>query len=260
MMGATKQVAEALVADRARRARGRFTVVRFGNVLGSAGSVVPLFKHQIETGGPVTVTDPECRRYLMTIREAVGLTLLAGLGGDESLYVLEMGEPIRILDLARLMITLSGHVPDREIPIVFTGLRPGEKRHERLMTAAEASSARRFRDGILAVRGAKPVPDLESRLESLARAADEGDRVRLLRLLAETSVDYTPLEPSPPGAPGADAPGTTRSVIGDSSSGSGNSGGSGSSRDGSAPYSGSGPSSIPPPAPTLASSGHSSSS
>jgi FlaA1/EpsC-like NDP-sugar epimerase len=192
VMGASKQLAEMLVRHHDRRSSTRFTVVRFGNVLGSAGSVVPLFRQQISRGGPVTVTDRECTRFLMTIREAVGLVLLAGLGGDADLYVLDMGEPIRVLDLARLMITLTGKVPDREIPIVFTGLRPGEKLHERLMTATEAASARTFREGVLAVDGAPPPPDLEERLDALAAAAAAADRVRIRSLLSELVIAYTP--------------------------------------------------------------------
>src|SRR5262249_2884898 len=142
VMGSTKKLAELLVRDRARGSRTSFTVVRFGNVLGSAGSVVPLFKQQIAAGGPVTVTHPECRRFLMTIREAVGLVLLAGLGGYGVLCVLEMGEPIRILALARLMVAMAGLVPDQDIPIVFTGLRPGEKLDEDVMTEEEESASR----------------------------------------------------------------------------------------------------------------------
>jgi FlaA1/EpsC-like NDP-sugar epimerase len=192
VMGASKQLAEMLVRHHAHRSSTRFTVVRFGNVLGSAGSVVPLFRQQIARGGPVTVTHKDCTRFLMTIREAVGLVLMAGLGGDDDLYVLEMGEPIRVLDLARLMITLSGRVPEREIAITFTGLRAGEKLHERLMTEKEASGARPFREGILAVDGAAPPADLESRLDALAVAAAAADRVRILELLGGLVVGYTP--------------------------------------------------------------------
>ena len=123
-MGASKRLAEFIVRDEAQRSQVRFTVVRFGNVLGSAGSVVPLFKAQIAAGGPVTVTHPECTRYLMTIREAVGLVLLAGLNHPADLCILEMGEPIRILDLARLMITMAGRVPDDGHPDRVHGPAP----------------------------------------------------------------------------------------------------------------------------------------
>ncbi len=192
VMGATKQLAELVVRYHDRRSATRFTVVRFGNVLGSAGSVVPLFKQQIARGGPVTVTHPECTRFLMTIREAVGLVLMAGLGGDDDLYVLEMGEPIRVLELARLMITLAGSVPDREIPITFTGLRPGEKLHERLMTEAEAKSARTFAEGVRAVDGAPPPRDLEQRVDALAVAAGAADRAGIVDLLQGLVTGYVP--------------------------------------------------------------------
>src|SRR5262249_23213938 len=137
IMGASKRVAELLVREIARHSRTAFTAVRFGNVLGSAGSVVPVLKEQIERGGPVTVTHPECTRYFMTIPEAVGLVLLAGLGGYGELCILDMGEPIRIADLAAHMITMAGLVPGTDIPIVFTGLRPGEKLAETLLTEEE---------------------------------------------------------------------------------------------------------------------------
>ncbi|HET8646051.1 MAG TPA: SDR family NAD(P)-dependent oxidoreductase, partial [Vicinamibacteria bacterium] len=151
VMGATKRAAELLAGHLARGSGATYTTVRFGNVLGSAGSVVPLFKAQIAAGGPVTVTDRECRRYLMTIGEAVGLVLVAGLGGHGDLCVLEMGEPILILDLARLMITLAGFVPEDEIPIAFTGLRPGEKLEERLMSPDEEARSRRVSEAIRVV-------------------------------------------------------------------------------------------------------------
>ena len=196
VMGATKRVAELLLQHHAARSRTCFTTVRFGNVLGSAGSVVPLFKEQIARGGPVTVTHADCRRYLMTIPEAVGLVLLAGLGGHGELLILEMGEPIRILDLARMMISLSGHVPDQDIPIVITGLRPGEKLDEELMTLEEAAASREIRPKVRSVQGPPPPADLlESvvRLETLARS---GDRAGLLDALAEVVPGFTPARPA----------------------------------------------------------------
>jgi FlaA1/EpsC-like NDP-sugar epimerase/UDP-N-acetylmuramyl pentapeptide phosphotransferase/UDP-N-acetylglucosamine-1-phosphate transferase len=180
VMGASKRIAEMIVRSRAGRGRGSFTAVRFGNVLGSAGSVVPLFKRQIAAGGPVTVTHRDCRRYLMTIPEAVGLVILAGLGGFGDLCILEMGEPIRILDLARLMITLSGQVPERDVPIVFTGLRAGEKLDEELMTAEEEAQSRRRRDTIRVIDTPPAPADLAERIERLAERARAGDREGLL--------------------------------------------------------------------------------
>lgn len=137
IMGATKRIAERLLMERPQNGT-ELMAVRFGNVLGSSGSVIPLFKKQIEEGGPVTVTSPDVRRYFMTIPEAVDLVLQAGaIGTNGKIFVLEMGECVKIVDLARRMIELSGLMPDRDIKIKFTGLRPGEKEYEELITEDE---------------------------------------------------------------------------------------------------------------------------
>jgi FlaA1/EpsC-like NDP-sugar epimerase len=138
VMGATKRVAEMVVECTNGLTPVRFMAVRFGNVMGSSGSAIPVFREQIARGGPVTVTHPEVTRYFMSVGEAAQLILQAGaLGTGGEVFILEMGQPIRILDLVRDMIRLSGFEPETEIPIVFTGLRPGEKLYEELITEGE---------------------------------------------------------------------------------------------------------------------------
>jgi len=138
IMGASKRLCEKVICDFAARSNTKFACVRFGNVLGSNGSVIHLFKNQIKLGGPVTVTHKNIIRYFMTIPEAVSLVLQAGAYANEGeIFVLDMGEPVKIDDLARNMIKLSGFEPDIEIPIVYTGLRPGEKLYEELLLSGE---------------------------------------------------------------------------------------------------------------------------
>ena len=138
VMGASKRFCELLVHMDNDKSHTEFITTRFGNVLGSNGSVVPIFKKQIDQGGPITVTDPEITRYFMTIPEASKLVLEAGrIGQDKRIYVFDMGEPIKILDLAKNMIRLAGYEPEKDIAIVFTGLRNGEKLYEELLLDTE---------------------------------------------------------------------------------------------------------------------------
>ncbi len=169
----------------------RFVAVRFGNVLGSNGSVVPLFREQIARGGPVTVTHPEVTRYFMTIPEAVQLILQAAtLGQGGEIFVLEMGEPVRIVDLARNMIRLSGFEPEEDIEIVFTGLRPGEKMTEELV-ADEEAIATTYHDRINVLRRSTGAPRPETWLPDLERALG-GDTRTALRLLQTLVPAYRP--------------------------------------------------------------------
>ena len=164
VMGATKRVAELLMKALNARGGTRFIAVRFGNVLGSRGSVIPVMQEQIRRGGPVTITHPEMTRYFMSTREAVALVLQASAAGEShDIFMLDMGQPIKIVDLATELIRLSGLDPDRDIPIVFTGIRPGERLHEALSTPDEILE-RTALPGVFAVRAPEQSDEVMLRL------------------------------------------------------------------------------------------------
>jgi FlaA1/EpsC-like NDP-sugar epimerase len=173
LMGASKRLAERVVVERPESAT-RFKAVRFGNVLGSSGSVIPIFREQIKRGGPLTVTSKEVTRYFMTIPEAVELVIAAGaVSEDRSICVLEMGDPVKIDSLARRMIALSGLVPDVDIKIEYTGLRPGEKEYEELITDDEGV-VRTDHDRIWVVEKSHEVDAPPLDLGKLKELLDEG--------------------------------------------------------------------------------------
>lgn len=198
-MGATKRSAELILqALSAKQSGTKFTMVRFGNVLDSSGSVIPLFKQQIKDGGPVTVTDENIVRYFMTIPEAVELVIQAGaMGAGGDVFVLDMGEPIRIVDLARKMIRLSGlevknkNNPKGDIEITYTGLRPGEKLYEELLIGDNVSDT----DNPLIMRAEEYMlswDKLEPTLDALKNAINECDQMKLRELLIQLVPDFKP--------------------------------------------------------------------
>jgi FlaA1/EpsC-like NDP-sugar epimerase len=203
VMGASKAMAEWIVEAAGRRhAATRFISVRFGNVLASSGSAVPIFRSQIEKGGPVTVTHPDMARYFMTIHEAVQLVIQAGdLGaGSGDVFVLEMGEPVRILDLARNMIILAGYEPDVDVAIEFIGPRPGEKLREELFNSDEKARPTTAERIVRAVRARPLDPDWVGRsvdrLESLVASGDEAGLADRVVEVVEERVAESTLGPS----------------------------------------------------------------
>ena len=192
VMGTSKRAAEIFCQNLNQRSKTRFVTVRFGNVLGSAGSVVPLFKQQIEAGGPVTVTHREITRYFMTIPEACQLILQASvMGGGGEIFVLDMGEPIKISYLAEQMIHLSGKVPGEDIDIIYTGLRPGEKLYEELFHEKEALQSTGHAKILLARYREFEWKRLGDVMDSLHQACLEYDEARLRLLLKELVPEWT---------------------------------------------------------------------
>ena len=199
-MGASKRFSELILQaySKIENTQTRFCMVRFGNVLGSSGSVVPLFREQILSGGPVTVTHPDIIRYFMTIPEAAQLVIQAsslGQGGD--VFVLDMGEPVKILDLAHRMIRLMGHdVKDAEhidadIEVKFTGLRPGEKLYEELLIGNNVSKTRHSRIQ-RAEEDSVSTEQIQSYMEQLDKACSKYDCELIIKLMSQMVIEYTP--------------------------------------------------------------------
>jgi len=201
VMGASKRITELLLQS-LQGNRTKFMAVRFGNVVGSSGSVIPIFRKQIEQGGPVTVTHPEVTRYFMTIPEAAQLIIQAGaMGNGGEIFILEMGTPVKIAEMARDLIQLSGRVPEVEIPIVFTGLRPGEKLYEELITSGEGIvetghnkimvlRSNDFSNGNGDIQTFRHL--LNQELISLFAAADDHDAAAVKERLCRIVQEYTP--------------------------------------------------------------------
>lgn len=194
VMGASKRVAEMVVTDLNHQDKTQFVAVRFGNVLGSRGSVIPIFQEQIKKGGPVTVTHPEMKRYFMTIPEAVLLVLQAssmGKGGE--VLVLDMGEQVKIYDVACELIRLSGLEPHKDIPIIFTGIRPGEKLFEEVLTAEEGVEATVHRKIFKAkIKRSSSEEILNEKIEKLRNFAQTQDRAAIVRTLQEIVPTFKP--------------------------------------------------------------------
>jgi FlaA1/EpsC-like NDP-sugar epimerase len=212
VMGSSKRLAELMVQAVATEHPGtQYVSVRFGNVLGSSGSVVPLFTGQIARGGPVTVTHPEIVRYFMTIPEAAQLVIQAGsLGRHGEIFVLDMGEPVRVMDLARDLIRLSGLREGEDIEIRITGLRPGEKLYEELLVSEEGTRATRFRKIFIAPSRPVAWDSVRVLLQQLEHKVRDGDSDGLVSMMAALPIGYEPNRRYP--TPGLSAPARTRGV------------------------------------------------
>src|SRR6266536_3302652 len=185
-MGATKRVAELVIQDLNCRFATRYVAVRFGNVIGSAGSVIPIFREQIRKGGPVAVTHPDMIRYFMTIPEAAQLVLqAAALGNGGEIFILDMGEPVRILDVAKKIIALSGLKPFEDIDIIFTGMRPGEKLFEELEVTGEHMAITRHPKIFIGQITAYPEEQVSQALKALDILSTNSQEQELRRFLNE---------------------------------------------------------------------------
>jgi FlaA1/EpsC-like NDP-sugar epimerase len=189
IMGMTKRVAELIVRKAADETQKPYVTVRFGNVLGSRGSVVPLFQHQIEAGGPITITDPEVERFFMTIPESVQLVLQAtALGENGEIFVLDMGKQIKIESLARQLVQLSGLREGEDIEIVYTGLRPGEKISEKLFSRDERINKTEHEKVMMILNDSKiSAEDLDRKVSDLIDFAEKGSQEQARKLLEELS-------------------------------------------------------------------------
>jgi len=193
VMGATKRVAEMVMQYQARKSQTKFCAVRFGNVLGSRGSVIQLFKKQIERGGPVTVTHPEMTRFFMTIPEAVSLVIQAGaMGENGEVFILDMGEPVKIYDLACELIRLSGLEPGVDIEITCCGIRPGEKLYEEILTAEEGTTATKHQRIFVGQPNGVDWGHLEENLAYLEKWVSVADRGKIVAKLQEIVPKYRP--------------------------------------------------------------------
>ena len=191
IMGATKRVGEMICQMLNGQNSSKFISVRFGNVLDSRGSVIPIFREQIKKGGPVEITHPEMKRYFMTTAEACLLVLQSGaMGQGGEVFVLDMGKPVKIIDLAKEMIRLSGLEPDKDIPIVFTGARPGEKLFEEILTAEEGTMATKNQKIFMAKLSPVDQKKLAHGLEKLKTAVDETDKETIIKTLKELIPSY----------------------------------------------------------------------
>jgi FlaA1/EpsC-like NDP-sugar epimerase len=198
IMGATKRFAELILQSLSHKSKTKMTMVRFGNVIGSSGSAIPLFQKQIKEGGPVTVTHPEVIRYFMSIPEAAELVIQAGaMGTGSDVFVLDMGEPVKIFELAQRLIKLSGMEviddknPDGDIEIKFTGLRPGEKLYEELLIGDNVSNTEHKRI-LKAQEDFLPYEELEDFLDQIKRAEESGDTASLKKILQAAVIGFTP--------------------------------------------------------------------